>query len=219
MHASAHPGAATLIPIQDVIPTRARPVATLGLLAANAAAFAWQAWAGDTVYADSTLARAAFSHPGTVFFVVTLLFLWLFGDNVEDQTGRWRFVLLYLSCGLSAAVAADAIAPGLARAGIGAAGAVSGILGAYFVLYPRARVLVLVPVPLSLHELPAAFFLGVWFVAIVLTLAAHNRAGAPGDIALGLSAHAIAFAAGALLCLLLRRRERAGVEWWDGNGR
>ncbi len=163
---------------------------------------------------------AAFSHPGAASFAVTLLFLWLFGDNVEDQTGRGRFVLLYVLCGLSAALALDAIAPGPARTGIGAAGAVSGILGAYFVLYPRARVLVLVPVPLSLHELPAAFFLGAWFVIAVLTLAAQTRAGAPGaEVALGLTAHAIAFAAGALLCLLLRRRERAGVEWWDRNGR
>jgi membrane associated rhomboid family serine protease len=182
----------------------------------NAAAFALQAWAVvSSTPGFITVLQSVFLHPGPMPFAINVLFLWLFGDNVEDQTGRWRFVLLYLLSGTAAAVAEAAIAPDAWRTLIGASGAIGGVLGAYFVLFPRSRILLLVPLPWSLHELPVLFFLGFWvllqFLAMTAGAGVHLRAA---DIAPSLAAHAVGFATGAVLCLLFRRPERAKVDWW-----
>jgi membrane associated rhomboid family serine protease len=183
----------------------------------NAAAFALQAWMVVPLTLDLIgVIRSAFLHQAALPFAINVLFLWLFGDNVEDQTGRGRFVLLYMLSGVASTVTQLAIHPGSVGALVGASGAIGGVIGAYFVLYPRSRILLLVPLPLSLHELPVLFFLAFWALLQFLTLAA--RAGVPpqaADVAPGLAAHAVAFAAGALLCLLLRRRERSRVDWWS----
>ena len=205
-----------MIPVQGVIPTRSVPVATLTLIAINALAFLLQWWTAVPITLDFTGGiRALFFHAGAMSFGVNVLFLWLFGDNVEDQTGRARFVTLYFVSGISATLAQAFIDPGVTRTLIGTSGAVSGVLGAYFVLYPRSRILVFFPLPLTLHELPAAFFLGVWFLLQFVTLAAQaGSATHPAGIPPGLAAHAVGLATGALLCLALRRRERGRVEWW-----
>ena len=184
---------------------------------ANAAAFLLYWWIGVPLTHDWIgVLRSAFFHVGAVPFCINILFLWLFGDNVEDQTGRGRFVILYLLSGISAALAHAALDPSASRTLIGASGAIGGVMGAYFVLYPHSRILVLLPLPLSLHELPAALFLGIWLVLQLLTVAgqvgAHPQAA---DLAAGLTAHAMGFATGALLCLAFRRPERARVEWWS----
>ncbi|MGH9175667.1 MAG: rhomboid family intramembrane serine protease, partial [Vicinamibacterales bacterium] len=159
---------------------------------------------------------SVFFHPGAPSFCMTMLFLWLFGDNVEDQTGRGRFAILYLLCSVSATLAQSLIDPGSSRSLIGASGAISGVMGAYFVLYPRSRILIFFPLPLTLHELPAAFFLGLWFLLQFVTVVAHvGVEPRAADVAPALAAHAVGFAAGALLCLVLRRHERARVEWWS----
>ena len=157
-----------------------------------------------------------FFHEGALPFFINVLFLWLFGDNVEDQTGRSRFVVLYGLSGMSGAVMQAVLDPDLTHTLIGASGTVSGVLGAYFLLYPRSRILLFFPLPPTLHELPAAFFLGAWFPLHLLILAAATSLDPQlSDITPGLAAHATGFGTGALLCLLLRRAERTRVEWRD----
>ncbi len=124
---------------------------------------------------------------------VGMLYLWLFGWTVEDRLGRGRFVALFLACG--------ALAWSVASADEAVDGAVAGILGAYFVLYPRSIVLMLVPMPPLLVEVPAVVFLGLWFLfQILLGPFAPQLAG---------------LAAGAALGVVLRRAERMRVEWWS----
>jgi len=186
------------------------------LIAANALLFAGERWTNPAGAGATMLAalRPMFFHPGTLAFVISVLYLWLFGDNVEDQLGRARFTTLYVISGLTAAVAQSMSGLDWRSIQVGASGAIGGVLGAYFLLYPRSRVLTLVPFPLSLHEVPAGFFLLFWYMFQVLTLASVQAGRIPAHIAAGLVAHATAFVTGALLCLALRRRERARVEWW-----
>ena len=206
-----------LIPIQDIIPSRSIPVATMTLIAANALLFAGERWTNPAGAAAALVAalRPMFFHPGTLAFVISALYLWLFGDNVEDQLGRARFTTLYVISGLTAAGAQSITGLDWRSIPVGASGAIGGVLGAYFLLYPRSRVLTLVPFPLSLHEVPAGFFLLFWYMVQVLTLASLQAGRSPAYIAPGLVPHATAFVTGAVLCLALRRRERARVEWRD----
>ena len=187
------------------------------LIATNALLFAVERWTNPAGEAARILAalRPLFFHPGALPFLMGVLYLWLFGDNVEDQLGRARFAMLYIISGVMAAVAQSLVGLDWRGSVVGASGAIGGVLGAYFLLYPRSRVLTLVPFPLSLHELPAAFFLLFWYMFQVLTLATHQTSRSALHIAPGLVAHATAFVTGAVLCLALRRRERARVEWRD----
>jgi membrane associated rhomboid family serine protease len=154
-------------------------VATLALVALNIVSFASQ-----TVDAPfGAMWPSPFQHANTAQLIVGILFLWLFGDNVEARLGRTAFVLIYLAAGWSV--------------GLGAAGGVSGVIGAYFTLLPRSRVLILVPLPLSLVEAPAAFFLALWCllqaISVMLTPARLWALGA-------------ALLMGAAIALVTRRR-------------
>lgn len=186
------------------------------LIALNALMFGAERWIDGSGQAAEfwPAVRPLFFHPVALAFGINLLYLWLFGDNVEDQLGRTRFALLYVASGLSAAGAQALGAPDSERFGLGASGAIGGVLGAYFLLYPRSRVLTLVPFPLSLHELPAGFFLFFWYLFQILTLAAIEAGSGAVQLGPAFVAHAAAFLTGAALCFALRRRERARVEWW-----
>ncbi len=107
-----------------------------------------------------------FLHGGWLHFLGNMLYLWIFGDNVEDRLGHGRFVLFYLACGAAAALAHVWVNPASRVPTIGASGAIAGVMGAYFVLYPNSRVLALVPlfIILEVIEVPAIVFLGIWFV-------------------------------------------------------
>jgi membrane associated rhomboid family serine protease len=107
-----------------------------------------------------------FIHGGWLHIIGNMWFLWIFGDNVEDRLGHLRFLIFYLLCGIGSALFYVLLEPGSMVPTLGASGAISGVMGAYILLYPRARVLTLIPVfflPL-LVEIPAVFFLGVWFL-------------------------------------------------------
>ena len=149
-----------MLPIQDAVPSGSVPRATLALLFFNGAAFAIERLLG--VPLERLLVLTPFLHPSSLHFLVAMLFLWLFGDNVEARLGRGRFVALYVLSASAGAYVAAHVTGGLAA--LGAACAVSGILGAYFVLLPNSRILVLVPVPFDLAEAPALFFLGIWWL-------------------------------------------------------
>jgi membrane associated rhomboid family serine protease len=147
-----------------------------------------------------------FLHGGWLHLLGNMLFLWVFGNNVEDRLGRLRFALFYLFCGYLAAYGFALVNSGSVEPLIGASGAVSGVLGAYLVLYPRARVWSLVPfllfVPL---RLPAWLVLGLWFL-LQWVYSAGVAVSSAGSVAY--PAHVVGFVVGALLALPLRRPGR-----------
>jgi membrane associated rhomboid family serine protease len=221
-----------MIPIRDVIPSRTTPWVTLGLIAASTLVFLVQQALPPAERADVvgtfalvpalatpiTVLTSLFVHDGWAPWLGTMTYLWLFGDTLEDRLGHLRFAGLFLLCGAAAATVHVAGAPSSLAPVPGAAGAVSGVLGAYLVLFPGSRVLTVVPLVLLVHfvEVPALLLVGLWFLVHALGAAApvaHD--GARNPALLALLAHTASFAAGMLAVHLLRRPERERVEWWD----
>lgn len=180
-----------MIPLRDSLRARRFPLVTVGIVVLNVAAFLWEigvggverpavvSWAvvpsqlvpavsgnGLALREGATALTAMFLHGDLWHLLGNMWFLWIFGDNVEDRTGRGGFVAFYLVCGLVATAAQVAMEPTSQLPMLGASGAVAGVLGAYLRLYPRARVLTLIPIFIFLQfaELPAVGFLGLWFV-------------------------------------------------------
>ena len=153
----------------------------------------------------ATLVTSMFLHGGFLHIAGNMLYLWIFGNNVEDAMGRMRFTLFYVLCGIFAAYAhafANRFSP---VPMIGASGAVSGVLGAYLLLYPRARVVTLVMFGFYIRtvEVPAMFILGFWFVLQFLN--ALLAGGSGGGIAW--LAHVAGFVAGMLLIGFFKRKD------------
>ncbi|NLP05023.1 rhomboid family intramembrane serine protease [Candidatus Fermentibacteria bacterium] len=171
---------------------------------------AWHAGVGKTAAPRQdvppllTLVTCMFLHGGLMHLAGNMWFLWIFGDNVEDRMGRVRFLLFYLVCGLCSSAVHIASDPSSPVPMIGASGAISGVMGAYMRLFPGARVITLVPFFLYIQfvRIPAAVFLGVWFLLQVVS------SGSGGDIAW--YAHIGGFVAGLVLAGMpgSRRRER-----------
>lgn len=111
------------------------------------------------------LITAMFLHGGWLHLLSNMLYLWIFGDNIEDRMGRFRFLLFYLTTGVLASLMQVWSDPGSQIPTIGASGAIAGVLGAYFVCYPRAKILTLIPIFIfiSIQEIPAVFYLVLWF--------------------------------------------------------
>jgi membrane associated rhomboid family serine protease len=212
------------IPVFDVNERRNIPLhyATLGLIAANFLVFALQTWvlaetteaglalipatftgeAGrvETVVPEwATIVTSAFLHADFWHLFGNMLFLWVFGDNVEDALGHLRFVVFYLLCAMAGGVAHIVWDPDSNARLIGASGAVAGVVSAYLVLHPRVRIWVLVlgKVPL---RLPAYWIIGAWIVFQVA------YALSEGDIAVAWWAHVGGIVAGIVLVVLLRKR-------------
>ena len=220
-----------MIPLRDVIPSRTRPGVTIGLIAVNVLVFLFQAMLPEetaqrfldafaVVPAQFSLVdvfTSLFVHAGIAHLAGNLLFLWIFGDNVEDRLGHGRFAVFYVVCGYVAAIAQTALVPDSLIPMVGASGAIAGVMGAYVVLYPQSRVLMLFPCPPILFELPAVFFLGFWFVMQFLsgigTLPIFRGGTISGGVAFW--AHVAGFACGLALVIPMRRRERMDVDWWD----
>jgi membrane associated rhomboid family serine protease len=154
----------------------------------------------DLLWGIGSIATSMFLHAGFWHLVGNMLFLWVYGDNVEDATGHVRFVVFYLVCGAAAAMAQAAADPHTAVPMIGASGAISGVLGAYLVLHPGARILVMTFFFLT-FQLRAFWVLGLWIVyQVVLGLASDGREG------VAWWAHVGGFVAGAVLITVFRRR-------------
>ena len=183
-----------MIPLKDDNPTTITPAVTVGLIAVNVLVFAYQASLGRAgeafVYTFGavpaalfggespsplpptvTLFTAMFVHGGFMHVGGNMLYLWIFGNNVEDAMGHGRFVVFYGLCGVAAAYAHALTAPTSGAPMIGASGAISGVLGAYLLLFPRARVLTLIPLGFftRLVYVPAGFVLGFWIVIQLLS--------------------------------------------------
>ena len=211
-----------MIPLRDVIPSRTTPYITFTLIALNTFVFAYQLLLGDLIEefilvfglvpaAFSWLAvfTSMFLHGGLLHFGGNMLYLWIFGDNVEDRMGHARFLVFYLLCGVAAALAQTASSPDSLIPMVGASGAIAGVMGAYFVLYPRSRIVTLLPffIFFPIIEVPAIFFLGIWFLMqFVNGLGSIAMTADGGGVAFW--AHVGGFVAGMALILVMRDRSR-----------
>jgi membrane associated rhomboid family serine protease len=156
----------------------------------------------DPIPEPLTLVTYQFLHAGWWHLLSNMLFLWVFADNIEDAFGHAAFAMFYILCGVVGGLAHVLMAPGSEAPLIGASGAVSGILGGYVVLFPRARVWILLFLRLPLR-IGAVWVLGGWFV---LQLVSLFMSEANGEVSVALWAHIGGFAAGFALTLAIRRR-------------
>ena len=226
-----------MIPLRDANPTHRTPLVTLALIAACVIAFAWElgvlASAGpsglDAFFQDHGVVPAELSsavaqgqlasqpvlavltslflHGGWLHLAGNMLYLWIFGNNIEDRLGRAAFFGFYLVGGIVAAAAQVAIEPGSSVPLIGASGAIAASLGAYLVLFPRARILSLVFLGFfyQLIQVPALLVLGFWFVLQLIDgVTSLGATSADGGIAF--FAHIGGFVAGIVIGLLVRGR-------------
>jgi membrane associated rhomboid family serine protease len=223
-----------MIPLRDDNPTTLLPWVTVSLIAANVLVFLYELALGPKLepflfaygaiparlfQADPSLEAAVgavppsvtivssmFLHGGLLHVGGNMLYLWIFGNNIEDALGHVRFLLFYLVSGVVAAYSHAFVDPHSTVPMIGASGAVSGVLGAYLALFPRARVLVVVPLGFVMEWLhvPALFVLGFWFV--MQFLYGFFSLGAPGG-GVAWFAHVGGFLTGVVLIRLLVRRD------------
>ena len=221
-----------MIPLRDVIPSRTTPYVTFALIAVNTLVFLLELSLGDSVeefilywglvpaaFSWITVLTSMFLHGGLLHFGGNMLYLWIFGDNVEDRMGHGRFLSFYLLCGAAAALAQTAMNPDSVVPMVGASGAIAGVMGAYFVLYPRSRIVTLIPIIVFFQvvEIPAIFFLGIWFLMQFVSGLGSIATTVSGEPAGGVAfwAHVAGFVAGISGVVVFRRPERQRVEWWN----
>jgi membrane associated rhomboid family serine protease len=220
-----------MIPLRDTIRSRTFPVITIAIIVVNALFFFFQLWLGPALnvfiqefglipakyfwFSDNRptewgdrffpFLSSMFLHGGWMHVIGNMWNLWIFGDNVEDRLGHGGFIAFYLGTGLAAGLAHVYLNAGSPVPTIGASGAISGVMGAYFMLYPRSRVLTLVPIFIFIQiiEIPAVFFLGFWFLLQFFQGTASIVAGETlGGVAWW--AHLGGFAAGAVVALVVK---------------
>ena len=218
-----------MIPLRDVIPSRTTPYITVTIIVLNSIAWLFEvSMPSDflreflaiygVVPADvhpATLITSMFLHGSWSHVLGNMWYLWIFGDNVEDRLGHGRFIVFYLLCGIAAAIGQVAMDPTSTLPTIGASGAIAGVLGAYFVLYPRSRVLTLIPLLIfwEIIELPAIFLLGIWFLLqLVNAGAVALTASTAGGGGVAFAAHVAGFVVGLVGVFIFRKRE---VSAWD----
>jgi membrane associated rhomboid family serine protease len=154
----------------------------------------------------ATVFTSMFMHGGWMHLIGNMLYMWIFADNIEDSMGHARFLLFYLICGVAAVLAQSLPNVSSQIPMIGASGAISGVLGAYLILFPRARVLVMIPLGFMLkaHYLPAAVVLGFYFILQVVMTALSK-----GGSGIAFAAHLGGFVAGAVLVPVFKHRRVA----------
>src|SRR5687768_1707883 len=213
-----------MIPLRDVIPSRTFPFFTISFIVLNTIAFLYE-WSLPKPALDTfihtygvipirldvlSIFTSMFLHANWMHFLGNMLFLWIFGDNVEDRLGHVRFVFFYLLCGVAAVFAHVYMNPLSKIPTIGASGAIAGVLGGYFVLYPHSRVLALIPLFIiwEIIEVPAVVFLGMWFLLQFYYVGmAAVRTGAEGGVAFW--AHIAGFVAGIAGGVVLKKPSRS----------
>jgi membrane associated rhomboid family serine protease len=211
-----------VIPLRDVIPSRTVPFITITIIAINALAWFVELAQGPRelnqllyVYGVvpgnfhlATLVTSMFLHGSWSHIIGNMLYLWIFGDNVEDRCGHGRFVVFYLLCGFAAGFGQILMNPGSMVPTIGASGAIAGVMGAYFVLYPHSRVLTFIPFPLfDVVEVPAIFLLGFWFLMQLFNAGAMAASAGTGGGGVAFAAHVVGFVVGVGGIFLFRKRE------------
>ncbi len=218
-----------MIPLRDVIPSRTTPWITLVLIGLNVVVFVFELTLSSrdqtrlffqyglvpAHFTWTTAVSSMFLHGGWLHIGGNMLSLWIFGDNVEDRLGHGRFLVFYLLVGLVATLAQTLADPQSALPLVGASGAIAGVMGAYFVLFPTSRVLVLVFLIffVDVVEIPALLYLGFWFLLQIVGGAGRiGETGGSGGVAFW--AHVGGFLAGLSGVWLFRRRDRQRVDWW-----
>jgi membrane associated rhomboid family serine protease len=216
-----------VFPIRDNVESRNLPIVTWLIIALNVFVFLIELSAGSGIESFlqtfglvpvtffSNLASGSlhvlssmFLHAGWGHLIGNMWFLYIFGDNVEDRMGHFRYLVFYLITGLCAALTQTFITPDSHIAMVGASGAISGVLGAYMIYYPNARVLTLMPMGSYSRttEVPAVFFLGLWFVMQLFTGIAPLASGVIQDSGgVAFWAHVGGFISGAILAKLFDR--------------
>ena len=232
-----------MIPIRDDTPRYSTPYVTYFIIGLNVLVFLFELWVGaqgpralnGLIYEFGVVPRhfvravgvpsaslpglflpiltSMFLHGGWAHIIGNMWFLWIFGDNIEDHLGHFLFLLFYLISGIAAAVLYILLDAGSNVPTVGASGAIAGVMGAYFVLYPRARVLTWFP-PVFFFYLPAWVMLGYWFVYQFLSGAAASVAGAQNMGGVAFWAHVGGFVAGIVLIKLLPERRRRRYAAW-----
>jgi membrane associated rhomboid family serine protease len=222
-----------MFPLKDENPTKRVPIVTYALIAINTAIFIGTLLTNrfdqtivefgmrpDEILAGQhlhTLITSMFLHGGVLHILFNMWYLWIFGDNVEDALGRKKFILFYLTAGLAASFVHILSDPTSHVLTIGASGAISGVLGAYVVLYPWADVqtLVVFIFLIRLVAIPALLMIGFWFVLQLLSASVTWLSGASSGVAYW--AHIGGFIAGIILILpvwvKLRRRKRRRYDY------
>jgi membrane associated rhomboid family serine protease len=157
------------------------------------------------------LFTSMFLHGGWLHIGGNMLYLWIFGDNIEDRLGHFTFLLFYVACGLAAALAQIYINPTSKIPMVGASGAVAGVLGGYLVLFPHARVLALIPILFffQIVEVPALVFLLFWFLMQFLSGAIAVTAALSEGGGVAWWAHIGGFVSGIALAFLLPKRKQS----------
>jgi membrane associated rhomboid family serine protease len=223
-----------MIPLHDDNPAEITPVVTVGMIVVCSLVFLYEALLPERLVEEfvfqygaipavifgrvplpadfvglspiATLLTSMFLHGGWMHLIGNMLYLWIFGNNVEDAMGHVRFTIFYVTCGIVAALIHALTDPSSTIPMVGASGAISGVLGSYLLLYPRAQVLVLIPLGFFIRVMyvPAAFVLGLWFVLQLLSGGmSMGREGA----GVAFWAHVGGFLAGMLLIGLFKRPE------------
>ena len=223
-----------MIPIKDNVRSVSFPFVNILLILANIAVFSvelrqpsaqameqfvnkWALFSGPLVNNPFgnwyRVISSMFLHGGWFHLIGNMLYLWVFGDNVEDRVGHVRYLLFYFAVGSAAMMTEVFLSPGVSSPMLGASGAIAGVMGAYFVLYPKAKVMTAIPIFIFLKfiEIPAIFFLGFWFI-----IQSFNGYGSLVTIASGAIdmsgvawwAHAGGFLAGVIFIFFFRKSQR-----------
>ncbi|TAK54033.1 MAG: rhomboid family intramembrane serine protease [Bacteroidetes bacterium] len=223
-----------MIPLRDTNPSQTTPVVNYLIIGLNVLVFATQFLMGDfgeelyyyfgvvparitgaIEYGDVapisfiTLFTSMFLHGGLWHLLGNMLFLYVFGDNIEDRLGHFRYLVFYLIAGIAAAGTQVFINPASEIPMVGASGAIAGVLGAYILLYPTARISTLIPLIIIFQviELPAFIFLGLWFAMQIFSgVMSLGIGGDAGGVAWW--AHIGGFAAGAVMLPVMKKRRR-----------
>ncbi len=218
-----------MIPLRDVIPSRTTPYITITIIVLNTLAWLFELSLPHDVlnqflvvygvvpayFEWPTLITSMFLHGGWMHVIGNMWYLWIFGDNVEDSLGHGRFIVFYLLCGIVAAFGQILIQPDSTLPTIGASGAIAGVMGAYFVLYPQSRVLTLLPLIIiwEIVELPAIVLLGFWFLMQLFSAGTIAMTASTGGGGVAFMAHVAGFLFGVVAVFAFKKRQRS-EEWW-----
>ena len=223
-----------MIPLSDHHPRRTTPVVNILLIAINVLMFWWETRLGYDIepvlnhvafvpaafWSEPSMVPSIFRalismflHGGLLHLGGNMLYLWIFGDDIEDRLGHLRYLVFYLSCGFLATLAHAVMNPNSHAPSIGASGAIAGVLGAYILLFPRERVTTLIPIFIfiTVREIPAIIVLGLWFVFQLFV--GVGSLGVPQEEAGGVAyfAHIGGFIAGMILIVVMGGFRRAPV--------
>jgi len=218
-----------MIPFKDNIPSRTFPIVTVLLILANVLAFFYELSLGRylepflmqygvfpaAVFGSHQLVvlpffTSMFLHGGWLHLIGNMWYLWIFGDNIEDRLGHFTYLVFYLLCGLGAGITHTFLNSQVAVPSIGASGAIAGVLGAYLVSYPGARVLTLLPIFVfwQIIEIPAIIVLGLWFLLQFAYGAASLAAATASAGGVAWWAHVGGFVIGMILVNFFPRKDR-----------